>query len=192
MVEARRLRNSIASWRAIPPRPAARQEVFDTAMQLLSKAGETSSLAPQPPPPGLPVTAERKARFSTFPPAPPSGVKREILTPGVTLLRPKAMTWRPLAVLEGIAVKVLYRQPSTGELHALVRLAPGAEIPEHRHPIVEDILMLDGILLLGDVTLRSGEFCHADPGTVHAHGHSPQGCTFFLIGSEKTDFLPKR
>jgi quercetin dioxygenase-like cupin family protein len=206
LVEARRLRSSIASWRAIPPRPATRKEVFDTAMQLLRKASGHPSTVPPPQssaltsdPPFAPTPSSNRAPTFTSQPnvpavtRPPSSAptqpKRQILSPGVMLFRPKSMEWRPFPLLEGITVKVLRRELAGVVLHALVRLAPRAELPKHKHASPEEILMLDGALVMGDVTMRPGEYCHADTGSIHCAAHAPNGCTFLLIGSEKNEIL---
>ena len=99
------------------------------------------------------------------------------------------MEWRAFAVLEGVTLKVMHREAVGGTIHALVRLAPGAEIPRHRHAAVEDIFMMDGNLVLADTLIRAGEYCHADAGSIHAAAHSPGGCTFLLLGSEQNEFL---
>jgi quercetin dioxygenase-like cupin family protein len=232
MVEARRLRSSIASWRAIPPRAATRKEVFDTAMQLLSKAGAeapggrpaaldndapfgpaiVSSRPPPamrqssfPPPTNAPVSPKLGAAFDSSTPPPPSssspaalqgssiapvGPKEQVLAPGITLYRPRLIDWRPFPQLEGVTIKVFHRELAGVVLHGLVRMVAGAAIPKHRHAGAEDILLVDGTLVMGDVTMRSGEYCHAEPGSVHARAVSPSGCTFLLIGSEKNEILP--
>jgi anti-sigma factor ChrR (cupin superfamily) len=113
-----------------------------------------------------------------------------MLAPGITLYRPKAIEWRPFPLLEGVTVKAFHRELAGVVLHGLVRMAPGAKIPKHRHASVEDILLVEGTLVIGDVTMRAGEYCHAEAGSVHARSHAPSGCTFLLIGSEKNEMLP--
>jgi quercetin dioxygenase-like cupin family protein len=232
MVEARRLKSSIASWRAIPPRAATRKEVFDTAMQLLSKAGAEAaggqvptmendppfsdampntpdldssvrlsadsfaraknatafrSSVPPSPSPVSPSSSAPSARSSS---APPPGPRQQMLAPGVTLYRPKAVEWRPFPLMDGVTLKVLHRELAGVVLHGLVRVAPQARIPRHRHASVEDVYLIEGTLVMGDVTMRAGEYCHSEAGSIHTSAHSPTGCTFLLIGSEKNEILP--
>src|SRR3984957_915095 len=164
LVEARRLRSRIASWRAIPPPPATRREAFESAMHLLRKAGEMPSIPPPKSPTGAPtssappaapasgvIEAARAASYSpparapssgpppqvhsaTPPPAraissaPPSGPplpRKEVIAPGVTVLRPRSMDWRAFRLLEGVDMKVLHRDDD-GLYRAIIRLAPGA------------------------------------------------------------------
>jgi quercetin dioxygenase-like cupin family protein len=126
---------------------------------------------------------------SVPPSSAPPGKKRETLSPGVMLVRPKSMDWRPFPLIEGITVKVLHRELAGVVLHALVRMAPGSELPKHKHASEEEILMLDGALTIGDTTMRAGEYCHAEAGSIHARGLAKSGCTFLLIGTEKNEIL---
>ena len=219
LVEARRLRSRIASWRAIPPPPATKREAFESAMHLLRKAGEVppappsstsgfdkpdSSFPPpapssgvtpvaQPassPPSKVPSTAPSAKYASSVPPViattpdGPPGPRREVVSPGVTIIRPRAMDYRPFRVLEGVDLKVLHRDDD-GLFRAIVRLAPGAEMPRHEHVRAEDLLILEGSLVIDGVTMRAGEFCHAETGSIHDAATAPSGCTFLLVGSEK-------
>jgi len=104
------------------------------------------------------------------------------------VLRPRSVEWRAFHLLEGVEMKVLHREDS-GLFRALVRLAPGAEIPRHRHVLVEDILILDGTLVTDGVTMRAGELCHGEVGSIHAASVAPAGCTFLLIGAEKNEIF---
>jgi quercetin dioxygenase-like cupin family protein len=94
------------------------------------------------------------------------------------------MDWQAFRLLEGVDMKVLHRD-ADGLFRALVRLAPGAEMPRHEHARPEDILILEGSLVIDGVTMRAGEFCHAELGSIHEVSKAPSGCTFLLLGSEK-------
>ncbi len=204
LVEARRLRSRIASWRAIPPPPATRKEAFESAMHLLRKAGAEVPPSPPagapsssaPPPRSVPqsgVSQVARPVSSTPPAAPPSSAapaspRKQIIAPGVVVVRPKSMDWRPFHFLEGVDMKVLHREEG-GMFRALVRLAPGGEIPRHRHMLPEDIVILEGTLEIDGVIMRAGEFCHAEVGSVHDVSRTPAGCTFLLVGSEKNEIL---
>jgi anti-sigma factor ChrR (cupin superfamily) len=100
------------------------------------------------------------------------------------VLRPRSMDWRAFRLLEGVDMKVLHRDDD-GLYRAIIRLAPGAQIPRHEHVRPEDILVLEGSLVTDGVTMRAGEFCHAEVGSIHAVSLAPSGCTFLLVGSER-------
>lgn len=114
----------------------------------------------------------------------PVGARREVISPGVTILRPRAMDFKPFRVLEGVDLKVLHRDDD-GLFRAIVRLAPGSEMPRHEHARPEDILILEGSLVIDGVTMRAGDFCHAEMGSIHDASLAPSGCTFLIVGSEK-------
>jgi quercetin dioxygenase-like cupin family protein len=250
IIEARRLRSMIASWRAIPPRPAARKEVFANALQLFQKAGVgaplppgTTGLTSYPPAPGEPVdapvdaaSAPPSAGASGLPPPastgpasaeprsapgssaraplltvtppgeirptpvevpavrmttkPPSSATRRVkLAPGIMVVRPEGMDWRPFPLIEGIKVKVLHRDLVGGAFRALIRMEPGTELPRHRHSAPEEILVLEGSATCCDVESFAGDYCHADAGTVHEPIRTTGGCTFFLVGSELDELV---
>jgi anti-sigma factor ChrR (cupin superfamily) len=98
------------------------------------------------------------------------------------------MDWQCFRILEGVDIKVLHRDDE-GLYRALIRLAPGSEIPRHRHVRVEDIFILEGSLEVDGVTMRAGEHCHAEVGSLHSASRSPSGCTFLLVGSEKNEIF---
>jgi quercetin dioxygenase-like cupin family protein len=53
------------------------------------------------------------------------------------------MDWKPTR-FEKVSIKVLYEDPGRGEMTCLLKLEPGAYIPFHRHPEVEQTLVLEG------------------------------------------------
>ncbi len=65
----------------------------------------------------------------------------------------------------------------------LVRFAPGAGVPDHRHAIDEDCLMLEGEMFLGDILLRAGDYQLAPAGGGHFGETSEAGGTFFFHGA---------
>jgi putative transcriptional regulator len=85
----------------------------------------------------------------------------------------------------GISVKLLAANTEANRLSLLVRMAPGAGYPPHRHNGPEDIYLLHGELVVNDRTLHPGEAIHAADGTVDHRVCSETGCTCVLIGSKK-------
>jgi anti-sigma factor ChrR (cupin superfamily) len=65
----------------------------------------------------------------------------------------------------------------------LVRLAPGAEYPPHRHAGIEELHLLDGELWIDDRKLCPGDYNRAEPGTADERVWSETGCTCVLITS---------
>ncbi len=88
--------------------------------------------------------------------------------------------WRPF--LPGIERKVLHT--ADGIMSYLLRLAPGAALPAHHHPVDEECVVLSGVLRLGDqLELREGDFHLGRKDLAHARIDTETGATIFLRGA---------
>lgn len=85
----------------------------------------------------------------------------------------------------GIFYKVLAAEEATGRVSLLVRLAPGAEYPPHRHAGVEELHLLEGELWIDDQKLVPGDYRRAEPGTQDRRVWSETGCTCVLLTSSR-------
>lgn len=90
-----------------------------------------------------------------------------------------AAAWQ--AALPGIDLLPLASERQVRSM--LVRLAPGAEVPDHAHEVHEDCLMLEGEFFLGDVLLRAGDYQFAPTGCAHFEEASDGGCLLFVHGA---------
>jgi quercetin dioxygenase-like cupin family protein len=91
-----------------------------------------------------------------------------------------ADTWKPF--LPGVSIKVLHRH---GDMMSyLLRMAPGAVIPAHRHPYEEECVVLEGSLHIGDVRLSAGGFLLVHEGVLHDELVAEEdGATLYLRGA---------
>ena len=99
----------------------------------------------------------------------------------------------------GVEQKTLYIDRETGMLTALMRMAPGARLPDHEHVKVEQTYVLEGSLLCGEGECRAGQFVWRPAGSRHAAWAGPQGGLFlamfqvpnkfFRADGRVTDFL---
>ena len=88
--------------------------------------------------------------------------------------------WQPF--LDGVAIKVL--REHDGVLSYLLRLAPGATLPPHRHPQDEECVVLEGRLRVGSrVEIGPGGYHLAHGGALHATISTESGATIFLRGA---------
>ena len=83
----------------------------------------------------------------------------------------------------GISCKLLSTDSERGRVSMLVRLAPGAGYPQHRHAEFEELHLLQGELWIDDRKLRPGDFNRAEQGTADRRVWSETGCTCFLTTS---------
>jgi quercetin dioxygenase-like cupin family protein len=99
---------------------------------------------------------------------------------GHTTLHPTDNTWQRFK--HGVDIKVLHE--AGGVMSYLLRLAPGAVLPAHRHPMDEECVVLEGAVQIGDdLLLHAGGFHLAHKDSLHAVITSSQGATIFLRGA---------
>ena len=91
-----------------------------------------------------------------------------------------ADTWKPF--LPGVSIKVLHRH---GDMMSyLLRMAPGAVIPAHRHPCEEECVVLEGSIHIGDVHLDAGGFLLVHEGVLHGELVAEEdGAVLYLRGA---------
>lgn len=100
----------------------------------------------------------------------------------------EAGDWQPF--MEGVGIKVLHE--GGGVMSYLLRLAPGARLPAHRHPHDEECIVIEGRLRVGTrIEIGPGGYHLAHRGALHAGISSVRGATIFLRGAvpEARDML---
>jgi anti-sigma factor ChrR (cupin superfamily) len=100
-------------------------------------------------------------------------------TPRHPTLTPGQGEWLPFG--PGVTMKVLRRDGDT--MSYLLRLAPGAALPAHRHPQDEECLVLEGEMHIGDVVIPTGGYHLGSKGVLHDRLTSPEGALIFLRGA---------
>lgn len=91
---------------------------------------------------------------------------------------------------EGVSYKSLFIDRET-RMHTLIlRLAPGAVYPRHRHKRPEQCLVLSGeVEIDGQIRLTSGDFEWIDQQTTHDSILSRTGCDLMIIASVEDEIL---
>jgi anti-sigma factor ChrR (cupin superfamily) len=75
----------------------------------------------------------------------------------------------------GCEAKTLLVDPATGLLTVLLRMAPGAKLPDHEHVLIEQTYVLEGSLVCGEGVCRAGEFVWRPAGSRHEAWAGPKG-----------------
>jgi len=88
-------------------------------------------------------------------------------------------------VAPGISCKLLATDTEQDRVSMLVRLAPGAAYPPHRHAGVEELYLLHGELMIDDKKLYPGDYNRAEPATADQRVWSETGCTCVLLTSTR-------
>ena len=97
-----------------------------------------------------------------------------------------ALTFEPFR--EGVEAAWLYRSPDGGPASAVLRYAPGARIPRHRHAGWEQVILLSGSQGDADGVVRAGGVAINPPGTEH-DVYSEEGCLALLVWEKQPIIL---
>jgi anti-sigma factor ChrR (cupin superfamily) len=99
----------------------------------------------------------------------------------------------------GVETKTLVVDRKTGVLTLLMKMAPGARLPDHEHVEIEQTYVLEGSLHCGEGECKAGEFVWRPAGSRHEAWAGPQGGLFlamfqmpnkfFQADGRVTDFL---
>jgi anti-sigma factor ChrR (cupin superfamily) len=85
----------------------------------------------------------------------------------------------------GISCKLLATDTEKDRVSMLVRLAPGAEYPPHRHAGIEELYLLHGELMIDDKKLYPGDYNRAEAGSADQRIWTETGCTCVLLTSTR-------
>ena len=98
---------------------------------------------------------------------------------GSVYVKPAEMQWAP-SQFPGIQIKVLYKNDELGEMTCLLKWEPGARLPFHMHPELEQSWVLEGSFSDHDGIARAGEYVWRHQGSMH-ETYSEEGCTIIAI-----------
>ncbi|MEZ2292909.1 cupin domain-containing protein [Variovorax sp. RCC_210] len=98
---------------------------------------------------------------------------------GSVYIDPDKLEWQP-SQFPKIQMKVLYRNDDIGEMTVLLKWEPGAVLPFHKHPEIEQSWVLEGSFSDHDGICRAGQFVWRQPGSLH-ETRSDEGCTILAI-----------
>jgi anti-sigma factor ChrR (cupin superfamily) len=110
------------------------------------------------------------------------------------LVRTNEMTWQPIRY-PGCYIKTLLVDKETGLLTVLLKMDPGAELPDHEHAMLEQTYVLEGRLVDKDgpesgLTCGPGEFVWRPAGSRHS-AWTPEGGLMIAIFQIPNKFYEK-
>ncbi len=80
----------------------------------------------------------------------------------------------------GVEWKILHVDQACGQRSLLLKLAPGACYPAHDHSSVEECMIIEGDMIIGDLQLHAGDYHVAQAGTRHGAVTSENGGLVFI------------
>jgi quercetin dioxygenase-like cupin family protein len=94
--------------------------------------------------------------------------------PGTVTMRAGAGDW--IDVSPGLKIKMMNRIEALNRETFMAWLQPGAEYVDHDHDQDEEIYMIEGDLIIGEVVLKAGDFHVARAGRHHPVHRTKTGC----------------
>jgi anti-sigma factor ChrR (cupin superfamily) len=85
-----------------------------------------------------------------------------------------ALPWEK-TVFPGVEQKTLLIDRDSGLLTVLLKMGPGAKLPDHEHVLIEQTYLLSGTLVCGEGTVTAGNFVWRPAGSRHEAWAGPEG-----------------
>jgi anti-sigma factor ChrR (cupin superfamily) len=95
-------------------------------------------------------------------------------------------------VSEGVSVKRLFEDPSSGVQTSLVRMAGGTHLPTHRHIGVEQFYVLEGDCTVNGERLGPGDYHRAEAGSIHDETSTEFGTLLLLVAPASYEVIDSR
>ena len=158
----------------------------------LTHVVENLALAVAPVEPSFEIRQRLLASLGVKEEAKKTGARREpvsMMTKGILLQqqgllisRSADMPWEQIA--PGFMRKTLFVDRERNYTTQLLRVEPGLRYPSHRHADVEEILVLEGDLNIHGVAMRPGDYCRAEPDSIHEETFTESGCLLLQLTSQ--------
>lgn len=121
-----------------------------------------------------------------------TAIKRARMKPtinGSTYVKPQFLEWQKTQ-FDKVWLKVLYENKEKGESTVLVKLEPGAHLPYHKHPELEQAYVLEGSMYDHDGKCSAGEYVWRHAGSLHEN-HSDTGAVVLAVYRKQNIFVNK-
>jgi anti-sigma factor ChrR (cupin superfamily) len=86
---------------------------------------------------------------------------------GLLILSSSRIPWKPHRRIPGVEVRTLKHDRETGIVSSLLRIQAGSSLTRHRHAGEEELFVLEGQVEINGIPMGPGDYCRADPGSVH-------------------------
>jgi anti-sigma factor ChrR (cupin superfamily) len=90
---------------------------------------------------------------------------------------------------ESLSIKQLFVDEAKGTVTSLYKLAPGGQLPVHRHLGVEECYVLEGDCRINDQVLYAGDYTCAMKGSVHQTVYTETGTLLLIIAQEGCEVM---
>ena len=113
--------------------------------------------------------------------------KTEPTIGGSTYVRPQDLEWSKTQ-FDKVWIKTLYEDRFKGESTVRIKLDPGAHLPFHKHPELEQAYVLEGSMYDHDGVCHAGEYVWRTAGSFHEN-HSDTGAVILAVYRKQNIFV---
>jgi predicted ChrR family anti-sigma factor len=92
-------------------------------------------------------------------------------------------------LFDGVKTKTLFTDPATGYVTSLLKLNPGAQIPNHKHHGPEQCLIVAGEFKMNDKVYGPGDFTVALAGSEHLDLFTETGATLLIVAPPEYEWM---
>lgn len=142
------------------------------------------------PDPSLRVRLIDRVRQTSPPAQTWKGWSSDVTGAAEHLARASEGAWEPTG-FPGVETRRLFVDPTNDRATLLIRMAPGAAYPSHRHRGPEECLVLEGDLLSGETPMKAGDYRRAAAGSIDGVQSTRDGCLLLIISSLGDEILPQ-
>jgi quercetin dioxygenase-like cupin family protein len=111
------------------------------------------------------------------------------IAPGILLVFAEHKDWQETGA-PGVRVKTLYVDKVRNYASSLVSMTAGSIYPRHSHADLEELFMLSGEIRLSGHRLKYGDYCRAEPDSIHEEVVAISDCMFIALASMLNEFCP--
>jgi len=179
-------RRALAEKLQASPERQSELAAFETAISAIAYTA--------PPVPVAPDLKNRLfQRIAELPPTAESVNSKPIVTSPTEnntpslIVRSNDVKWKPYGV-PGISIGKLYIDKKKREITCLMRLEPGRTFPLHRHAGSEEVLVLEGDLIVEGEVCHQGDYIRSVPGSTHS-SLTQGGCLLLMKTSTDNEML---
>jgi len=149
-----------------------------------------SAVPGQRPDPSLRGRLLDRARGTAAPDQTWKGWSSDVTGAAEYLARASEGVWEPTG-FPGVETRRLFVDPPNDRATLLIRMAPGATYPIHRHRGAEECLVLEGDLMTGDTLMKAGDYRRAAAGSTDGVQSTRDGCLLLIVSSLGDEILPQ-
>ena len=112
---------------------------------------------------------------------------QETISSSLLTIRKDEGEWQQ--VHEGIFAKTLFENVKNGTTTYVVKFTPGAKTPLHRHPGMEECMVMEGDFQVDGKDLRAGDYHCAMPGSLHDRPYTIGGAMILIVADGHYEVL---